>query len=162
MGFGIRSVLFVALFSISFSAEARSFRLSKLLRAIGCGQLLSAQTRILDVRATLGDVGVHTQLTVDPSDDDLVHVQAHIFNAKEFSAENIAPDLRDEFNFYVSSKEVFVRAIDSRTSNRAFHVIEKLPERFPYARKVRTGFSFDLKHLPLFIAEIRKLGFEFY
>lgn len=153
-------MLFIALFSISFSAEAKS--LVKFFRALSCGQLLSAQSQIAKVEKMVGDIGEHKSLATDSDDEDLIHVRAHIYHSKDFNPEQVVPDVTDEFNFSVSPTEVSVQVLDSKIANRAFHILERLPEHFAYARKKSGEYLFDVKYLPLFIAEIRKLGFAFY
>ena|GEM_PF-4235477 len=167
----MKYLILAAVLTVSMGAQARTLNketLSKRLaryaaKLVGCEKYF-VTTAPLDsqVAQFVRDYAAHTSLKVDPDDANLRHVRAHVYPKKLFNCDNICSDATDEFNFYVSENQIVIQALDSIMSNRAFRIVTRLPEHFPYAQISATTISFDLEHFSTFIAEIQKIGFAFY
>jgi len=163
MTLSMRSFLFLMVFALSFSAQARMSRWTRFAKRMGCGSFLTAPTLDPSVQEILGDLGSHVKVSAALDQDDLFHVKARIYSTKIFSGLSaMSGDATDELNFYVSSDEIIIQSLDNIVSNDGFRIVSRLPEHFPYARISRSECRFDVRYLAPFIEEFKKLGYAFY
>lgn len=171
MGNDLKFAVLAVVLTASLGAQARTLskesvpkRLARYAaKVLGCEKYFVSTSPLNDqVAQFVRDHAEHTTISIDPDDQSIRHVRAHIYPKKYFNCDNVCGDATDEFNFYVSEGEIIIRSLDSVLSNRAFRIITHLPEHFPYARISGTAVSFDIEYFSTFIEEIEKIGFAFY
>lgn len=171
MGFELKIFILTVLLTVSFGAHARApvkESLSKRIkryaaRVLGCERFLKITNPLApEVADFVRAYPEHTKIAVDQDDMNLRHIQARIYPKKYFNSQSLVGDATDEFNFYATDGEIIVKSWDSVISNRAFRILTRLQEHFPYAQYAGGIVSFNIAYFPQFIEEVQKIGFAFY